>query len=457
MPAAGAGGAAAVARPLLRALRQQVARFEAEGLPLTGVVGAPGLHLLLDPAAALHAAFEGGGGDGGALSAGGGLDGAFSALRMLPRQLDALTGAEEETRRALRCWSELQADWRHRLHVGSGAAGGRPAAAAAATWAAAGIVDASEAAAWALHRLAHAHEVESMLLEDEAQERERQLEGDIASAREALDSMAAQVREEAGGGLFDSPAPGSSGQDVAPRQLEAVGKAMFGPPLKFKFEPFEWVYDGLSPALLPHVLDRRKGAPLALAMAAAGVARRLGVAAYPVCAHDAEVLGVQSGPAHMQGIPAEVAARQAGRVVAAPPSPNTWLVAVGGALITPASGGGAGTSSSSSSSSSSGGSDTSSSSSGGSGGSGGGGAFFFDVVPRGGALLSESEARARYPNLGGARAPVGAHVVGVWAELARMLVMAHQRRGESDLVAHWMYQALALDTRAPEWGHLLDG
>ena len=34
---------------------------------------------------------------------------------------------------------------------------------------------------------------------------------------------------------------------------------------------------------------------------------------------------------------------------------------------------------------------------------------------------------------------------------------AHQRRGESDLVAHWMYVLLALDTRAPEWDHMLLG
>jgi hypothetical protein len=34
---------------------------------------------------------------------------------------------------------------------------------------------------------------------------------------------------------------------------------------------------------------------------------------------------------------------------------------------------------------------------------------------------------------------------------------AHQRRGESDLVAHWMYVLLALDTQAPEWEHMLLG
>jgi hypothetical protein len=148
----------------------------------------------------------------------------------------------------------------------------------------------------------------------------------------------------------------------------------------------------------------------------------------------------------MQGLPAEVASRQAGRVVAAPPAPNTWLLAVGG----PPSAEEGGSISSSSSSSSSGG---------GGGGGGGSAASFLDVTTRGSALLSDSEARARYPGLdaGPGGPPLGARVVGVWAELARTLVMAHQRRGESDLVAHWMYQALALDTRAPEWAHLLGG
>lgn len=42
-----------------------------------------------------------------------------------------------------------------------------------------------------------------------------------------------------------------------------------------------------------------------------------------------------------------------------------------------------------------------------------------------------------------------------WQELARTAVQAHQRRGESDLVAHWMYVLLALDPQAAEWGFML--
>lgn len=44
-----------------------------------------------------------------------------------------------------------------------------------------------------------------------------------------------------------------------------------------------------------------------------------------------------------------------------------------------------------------------------------------------------------------------AYYMAVWAELARIMMVAHQRRGESDDVAHWMWQVMALDHAAPEW------
>ncbi len=37
----------------------------------------------------------------------------------------------------------------------------------------------------------------------------------------------------------------------------------------------------------------------------------------------------------------------------------------------------------------------------------------------------------------------------------RTMVLAHQRRGESDFVAHWLYQLMALDAGAQEWEHVL--
>lgn len=105
-------------------------------------------------------------------------------------------------------------------------------------------------------------------------------------------------------------------------------------------------------------------------------------------------------------------------------------------------------------------------------------ALFVDVTAKG-RLLSAQEASGAFPELAGlgelvsrsgdvgpsavsaAQPPglpldaSGRHVIGVWAELARTMVEAHQRRGESDMVAHWLYQLMALDPSAREWRHML--
>ena len=43
----------------------------------------------------------------------------------------------------------------------------------------------------------------------------------------------------------------------------------------------------------------------------------------------------------------------------------------------------------------------------------------------------------------------------IWAELVRTVIVALQRRGESDGVANFLYQLLALDTAAAEWQQVL--
>jgi hypothetical protein len=57
----------------------------------------------------------------------------------------------------------------------------------------------------------------------------------------------------------------------------------------------------------------------------------------------------------------------------------------------------------------------------------------------------------RYPALARELPGHGEQVLRVWRALARNMVLAHQRRGESDAVGHWLYQLLALDAGAPEW------
>lgn len=50
-----------------------------------------------------------------------------------------------------------------------------------------------------------------------------------------------------------------------------------------------------------------------------------------------------------------------------------------------------------------------------------------------------------------APSPPAAMVLSVWREMVSTMATAHQRRGEGDLVAIWLYQVLALDPDAPEW------
>jgi hypothetical protein len=64
---------------------------------------------------------------------------------------------------------------------------------------------------------------------------------------------------------------------------------------KLRNAPFEWVYDGLAPALLPAVLAKAKGMPLSLALAAAGVGHRAGIALQLLCAPDQQQSSTQSG------------------------------------------------------------------------------------------------------------------------------------------------------------------
>ena len=46
---------------------------------------------------------------------------------------------------------------------------------------------------------------------------------------------------------------------------------------RFRQSPFEWVYDGLSPVLLPDVVESRKGLSIVLAAIYVMVAKELGV------------------------------------------------------------------------------------------------------------------------------------------------------------------------------------
>lgn len=75
-----------------------------------------------------------------------------------------------------------------------------------------------------------------------------------------------------------------------PNSLVSRVQVLYGR-YRYRYRPFEWVYEGLKPLLLPDVLRRRRGAPLSLAVLVAAVGRRVGLALTPIPAADPLPLG----------------------------------------------------------------------------------------------------------------------------------------------------------------------
>eukprot|EP00877_Chromochloris_zofingiensis_P009573 jgi/Chrzof1/486/Cz01g17160.t1 len=396
-----------VQRTVYRHLLRAVRGFHRDEIPLTGVIGLRTVSYLLDPAGYLSQEFKL---RREATSIDTALSEAFYGLRTLPQQAAVLKGAEEETTQALAHWSTLQNSLASQQHISS--------------------IRAAEAAAWLIYRLTKVQDTMQMVDEDEIRQQQITMEDAIKQAHQQLDSLSNQIRQTHEH-LFGKPGL----QDLSERttdQLAAISKHLFGT-LRFKYEPVEWVYEGLSPLLLPDVLDRRTGIPLSLALVYAAVAERLGVPVELVCVHDFDMPGIGSGPVHLQDLPPEVAVKQAGRAIAAAPAPNTWLIRAAATPSAPE------------------------------------GAVYVDVT-RKGLLMDQTQYMARYGSLGAQQSgsPGSSHtagssrvpaapVVAIWADMVRTLVLAYQRRGESDLVAHYLYQLLALDTNATEWQHALTG
>lgn len=46
-------------------------------------------------------------------------------------------------------------------------------------------------------------------------------------------------------------------------------------------------------------------------------------------------------------------------------------------------------------------------------------------------------------------------ILRIWTEMLRVAIVAHQRRGDSDAIAHCLHQLLALDLTDPGWDAML--
>ena len=414
---------------LYRALCHAIREFDKSCMPLVGIVGRVPSLSTVDVQSQVRHAFR-------HPAPGVSVDDGFTALRQLAAQLSALKRSEEATQGSLARWHLLLQTHALQSHSLSPAR----------------LCQALEDGSMLLHQLVK--ETRETLDGDADMEvqaaDEEQLDGGPPSTDfyEALDSLAQQVRKDhpqlwnSGGGSGSSSSgsgssSGSSGGSTSGgrpdtlSQLEAISSTLFKR-LRFKHKPVEWVYDGLAPLLLPDVLRRRKGVPLTLAILYNSVAHRLGLTTSLAKATNSRIT-TQPGPIMFADAPPEVLARQAGRTLATCPAPDIWLVtasAPASAADHPQ-------------------------------------VLLVDVDKRG-RVMHPEQATQLYPDLvlppphGGPAHPASAPtlvpartLVALFAESLRLAVVAHQRRGESDLVAHFLYQLLALDPTAPEWDLML--
>ncbi|KAL6750155.1 hypothetical protein V8C86DRAFT_3110173 [Haematococcus lacustris] len=295
--------------------------------------------------------------------------------------------------------------------------------------------------------------------------------------------LSAQMSQAQPDSLGHGAVEGHGGPDgcmTQAQQLEAVRFYLYRH-LRLRHEPIEWVYDGLRPLLLRRAIARRKAAPLALGMLAAGLSSRVGLPAVVVRATPLVDTSGQ-GPANLLNIPDGVAARQAGRAASVLPS-DCWLVVAvqprvsRGDLEHPT---GQGAAHQQQQQQQEGQHDKKTTSdqqdqrwhghiSRTKGGARAGvvwepSGVFLDVSVRGGAVMDWPLLTRRYPQLAsqlqqqllaGTSLASPATFQSLVADLVRTVLTARQRRGESDSVAHWLWQLLALDPGAPEWQAVL--
>ena len=170
----------------------------------------------------------------------------------------------------------------------------------------------------------------------------------------AIEQLAADVRQEAPDLFHPDPVESSPGgsdrtsgsaagrgaaqherqqqqqQQQQRRRLQVLAEVLYRQH-RLRYEPFEWVYDGLQPLLLPEVLKRRKGAPIVLAGLAAAVGRRLGLPLLPVPGESAEQAAASQQPStaaaqQSELLSLELATRVATRTPATAPPPSSWVL-----------------------------------------------------------------------------------------------------------------------------------
>lgn len=202
-------------------------------------------------------------------------------------------------------------------------------------------------------------------------------------------------------------------------RLESFIHSFYGR-LGYKYEPFEWLYEGLSPILVSHVMQTRKGTPAALALALSAIGSKVGIHLLPMPLNDSD-LGLKGAVDEsleplLETLPPEVASRL--NSAGCGPNPLTWILRLDAGLSEDD-------------------------------------ALYVDCKE--GILLTKSDMMKRFPTMGQLSAADWRKqsLLRSWNGLIQLAIQAHQRRGESDWVAHWIYVRLAMDPCAPEWSMVL--
>lgn len=195
--------------------------------------------------------------------------------------------------------------------------------------------------------------------------------------------------------------------------------------LGYKYEPFEWLYEGLDPIMVSRVLEKKKGTPAALALALCEIGSHLKLPLVPMPAVEngglnGSEMNQDELMKYIETLRPEVGMRLASKTRSGiVPEPSTWILRLCSPSCSPKS------------------------------------VVYIDC--KSGNVLDPESLCGMYPSLGNMSESdwVQKSPLRTWQGLTKLVIQAHTRRGESDLVAHWMYIALCLDPDAVEWERAL--
>eukprot|EP01023_Acetabularia_acetabulum_P009980 TRINITY_DN14530_c0_g3_i1.p1 TRINITY_DN14530_c0_g3~~TRINITY_DN14530_c0_g3_i1.p1 ORF type:complete len:316 (+),score=54.45 TRINITY_DN14530_c0_g3_i1:118-948(+) len=241
------------------------------------------------------------------------------------------------------------------------------------------------------------------LFEDEVEEQKKELEQNLLEFQHTLQELCKQVTEISNQNKTDN--------DQFMKDLQQI---FFGE-YKFRTPPFEWVYEGFAPLMLADVVKNRKGSSFSVGLVIWLVCNRCGIECVMRRIQHASQLNVRTDEmaSAMENLPVHVAAKHIGRSLQAAPEPGPWILQF---KLNHTQ-------------------------------------MFMDPQDNG-RIYSEEQLLEKYGFVGDC-IDGWFQSLQILKEACRLMIMGHTRRGESDMVASWLYQLMSLDSNAQQWQHVL--